>query len=113
MASRLTGGQAKNKYLEADAAEIRLPAERRVGQMMQAQAETVGFCPPGRKPDIGSAGDPISRPRIRNAVPKSLVRPTLHAGLLVPPSTAGGWLNHFPTSRMRLQFDIVLGEAHQ
>jgi hypothetical protein len=30
--------------------------------MMKAQGETVGFCPPGRKPDIGSAGDPISRP---------------------------------------------------
>jgi hypothetical protein len=35
--------QAKNKQLEVDAAEIRFRAERRVGELMQAQRETVGL----------------------------------------------------------------------
>ena len=34
--------------------------------MMRAQGETVGFCPPGRKP-IGSADDPISSPSLAGA----------------------------------------------
>ena len=34
---------AKNKQLEADAAEIRIRAERRVGEMMAAQRATVGL----------------------------------------------------------------------
>ena len=34
---------AKNRDLEADASEIRLRAERRVGELMKAQAETVGL----------------------------------------------------------------------
>ncbi len=34
--------QAKNKELELDAAEIRIRAERRLGEMLRAQKETVG-----------------------------------------------------------------------
>jgi hypothetical protein len=34
--------QARNRQLEFDAAEIRIRAERRVGELMAAQAETVG-----------------------------------------------------------------------
>lgn len=44
MAMRLYAKQAKNKELEADAAEIRLRAERRVGQMMAEQPKAK---PPG------------------------------------------------------------------
>jgi hypothetical protein len=35
--------QAKNKTLEIDAAEIRMRAERRIGEMMAMQRETEGF----------------------------------------------------------------------
>lgn len=35
--------QAKNKQLEIDAAEIRIRAERRIGELMQAQRETEGL----------------------------------------------------------------------
>ena len=40
--------QAKNRQLEVDAAEIRIRAERRVGELMAMQRETVGLAkPPG------------------------------------------------------------------
>ena len=39
--------QAKNRQLEIDAAEIRLRAERRVGQLIVAQKETVGLAQGG------------------------------------------------------------------
>jgi hypothetical protein len=40
--------QAKNKQIEIDASEIRFRAERRLGELMAAQRETVGLAkPPG------------------------------------------------------------------
>src|SRR5690348_1055042 len=54
--------QAKNKQLEIDASEIRFRAERRIGELMEAQRETVGLAPAGRPKEIGSNADPIIRP---------------------------------------------------
>jgi hypothetical protein len=42
-AMRIYAMQAKNKTLEVDAAEIRIRAERRLGEMISAQKETVGL----------------------------------------------------------------------
>src|SRR3990167_6554292 len=49
---------AKNRDMEADAAEIRFKATRRIGELMREQANTVGMARPGPKPEIGSAADP-------------------------------------------------------
>lgn len=46
-AMRAYARQAKNKQLETDAAEIRIRAERRLGQLIQAQKETVGLADGG------------------------------------------------------------------
>ena len=61
-ALRAYAKQAKNKDLEIDAAEIRIRAERRVGELMKAQRQTVGLATAGRPRKIGSEPDPISKP---------------------------------------------------
>jgi N6-adenosine-specific RNA methylase IME4 len=59
-AVRAYAKMAKNRTLEVDAAEIRIRAERRVGQLIAAQKESVGLGKPGPKGEIGSHSDPIS-----------------------------------------------------
>lgn len=57
-AMRAYGRQAKNKQLEVDAAEIRFRAERRLGELIKAQKETVGLnkgAKSGRLPKNGGA----------------------------------------------------------
>lgn len=51
--------QAKDKQLEIDASEIRIRAERRLGEMLREQKETVGMAPAGRPKKIGSDEEPI------------------------------------------------------
>lgn len=66
-AMRAYARQAKNKQLEIDAAEIRFRAERRVGELIQAQRETVGLnegtAGAGRPKKGGSNADPPKDPR--------------------------------------------------
>jgi N6-adenosine-specific RNA methylase IME4 len=79
-AMRAYARQAKNKDLEADAFEIRIRAERRLGEMMTAQKETVGLNPgaavPTRvseKPTLASQGidkNLANRARQLSAIPK-------------------------------------------
>lgn len=47
-AMRAYARQSKNKQLETDAAEIRIRAERRLGEMIAAQKEVVGLAKGGR-----------------------------------------------------------------
>jgi hypothetical protein len=62
MAMRLYAKQAKNRNLESDAFEIRLRAEKRVGEMMESQKETVGLATAGRPTkEIGFSENPISQ----------------------------------------------------
>jgi len=65
IAMRAYARQAKNKELEADAAEIRMRATRRLDQMRQAQKETVGLSkgaaekrglPENPRPTLAEAG---------------------------------------------------------
>jgi hypothetical protein len=58
-AMRAYAKQAKNKQLEIDAAEIRFRAERRVGELMQAQRETVGLSEGGRPKKTGFENNPV------------------------------------------------------
>lgn len=61
--------QAKNKQLEVDAGEIRLRSERRLGELIVAQKETVGLNPGTRpsKEHGGSMEAPPSIPTLASA----------------------------------------------
>lgn len=63
-AMRAYAHQSKNRQLEIDAAEIRIRAERRLGQLIAEQKETVGLNAGGRPPETGSKIEPVlpSRP---------------------------------------------------
>ena len=51
--------QAKNRQMEIDAAEIRIRAERRLGELMALQKATVGLGQPGRPSKNGVSNTPI------------------------------------------------------
>lgn len=72
VAMRAYARQAKNKELEADAWEIRVRAERRVGELIAAQKESVGLAVGGerggKKRLDGSRTDPSNaRPTLAEA----------------------------------------------
>lgn len=62
-AMRAYAHQAKNKQLEVDAAEIRFRAERRLGELIRAQKETVGLAKGGQpyQASTGSDKEPVDR----------------------------------------------------
>lgn len=66
-AMRAYAKQAKNKQLEVDAGEIRIRAERRLGEMIAAQRETVGLSEGGRPSKTGSQQNPVSLPTLAEA----------------------------------------------
>ena len=61
-AMRVYAHQAKNRQLEVDAVEIRMRAERRLGEMIRAQKETVGLAKGGGDTSTGSRKVPVQEP---------------------------------------------------
>jgi len=68
-AQRAYAKMAKNRNLEADAFEIRKRAERRLGDMIQAQRQTVGLAKPGgdMRPEHRVAKKPDAIPTLVGA----------------------------------------------
>lgn len=66
-AMRAYARQAKNRQLEIDAAEIRMRAERRLGELIRAQKDTVGLHEGGRPSKTGSSMAPVLRPTLADA----------------------------------------------
>ena len=58
-ALRAWAKQAKNRELEINAASIRIRAERRVGEVIGAQRESVGLSKGKPGPGRGKAGTPV------------------------------------------------------
>lgn len=58
--------QAKNKQLEIDAAEIRMRAERRLGELMEYQRNTVGLAQ-GKRSDLGREATQVDKPTLAEA----------------------------------------------
>lgn len=87
--------QAKNRELEVDAAEIRMRAERRLGELIRAQKEGPGL-------NVGKRGD-----RGPRSAPRSDTRPTLaDAGIDKKLSSRAQKLAAVPEK----QFEGMLGE---
>ena len=62
-AMRAYARQAKNRQLEIDAAEIRIRAERRLGELIRQQKETAGLNQGGRPTEkTGSQEEPVLQP---------------------------------------------------
>jgi hypothetical protein len=57
--------QAKNKDLEANAMKIRMRAERRIGELIKSQSETVGLSKGGRPPKTGLSENPVSKATLK------------------------------------------------
>jgi N6-adenosine-specific RNA methylase IME4 len=66
MAMKLYAKQAKNKVLEADAYELRVRAERKLGKMIAAQKATVGLATGGQpyqqRRSTGTRAEPVASP---------------------------------------------------
>lgn len=70
------GRMAKDKTMEIDAAEIRLRAERRLGEMLIEQKESGGFAKAGRKSVV--TNDQLETPTLADAgISKDLSSPAL------------------------------------
>ncbi len=61
-AMRVYARQAKDRQLEVDAAEIRIRAERRLGELIRAQQETVGLAKGGGDTSTGTRKVPVQEP---------------------------------------------------
>ena len=66
-AMRAYAQQAKNRQMEVDAAEIRMRAERRLGEMLRQQKETTGLNPGGRPTKTGANKEPVYTPPLADA----------------------------------------------
>jgi len=72
--------QAKNRDLEADAVEIRMRATRRIAQLMEAQAETVGLAQ-GKRTDLGYSKTQVDKPTLASqGIDKNLAHSGRSAG---------------------------------
>jgi len=71
-ALRAYAKQAKNKLLEVDAAEIRIRSERRVGELIAVQRETVGLDRGGRPKKTGFQENPVSLAEVLGTNHKNL-----------------------------------------
>jgi hypothetical protein len=60
MAMQVYARQAENRQLEADAAEIRMRATRRLGELIEEQKATVGLNEGGRPVKTGLGNNPVS-----------------------------------------------------
>ena len=115
-AMRAYARQAKNRQLEIDAAEIRIRAERRLGELIRQQKETVGLATGGEhggKPAIdGSRTEPsIKRSTLADAgIDKKLSSHVQKVAAIPEPEfegIVGEWRETLETANERVTTNIL------
>jgi N6-adenosine-specific RNA methylase IME4 len=111
--------QAKNRQLEIDAAEIRMRAERRVGELMEMQRQSVGLAT-GGKPyqDTGLQQNPVRTPTLEEAGIDKNLADRARKMAAVPEekfeAALGEWRERVADETMRVTSNLLLaGERAQ
>jgi N6-adenosine-specific RNA methylase IME4 len=118
-AMRVYAHQAKNRDLEIDAAEIRMRAERRLGEMIVAQRETIGLNKGGRPPEkTRSETEQVSRPTLEDAGIDRKLSSRAQKMAAVPAEqfekTIGSWRERVRAENERVTVDLLRhGEEEQ
>jgi len=113
-ALRAYAKQAKNKQLEIDSVEIRVRAERRVGELMRAQRETVGLARPGKHRVIGTKTDPIKKPPLAKAgIDKHLAQRARKLAAMPPKkfeADLAAWRKDVEQPQRRVTTNVVIAD---
>lgn len=125
-AMRVYARQAKNRSLEIDAAEIRMRAERRLGEMLVAQKETFGLNPGAAGAAGPGRGNKNAVPNENRVLPLTLADVGIDRKLssraqkmaAVPPekfeALIGGWRETIEAENERVSVDLLRhGEEEQ
>lgn len=119
-ALRAYAKQAKNRTLEIDAAEIRIRAERRVGELIDAQRQTVGLNRGAKGPKIsGAKHAPLKddRPTLADAgIDKHLAKRARELAAIPAPkfeSLVTGWRDTATTGKDRITNQLVRTHARE
>lgn len=116
-AMRAYAKQAKNRALEVDAAEIRFRAERRLGQLIQAQKATVGLAKPGpkQKQKIGSSKE-LNSPTLKEAGIDKKLSSRAQKLAAIPEKkfekTVAEWRDKVEDETERVTSTLQIGRAH-
>jgi N6-adenosine-specific RNA methylase IME4 len=105
--------QAKNRELEVDAAEIRLRAERRIGELIRDQKATVGLATGGQpyQKATGSEKNPVEKPTLADAGIDKRLADRARKLAVVPEKTfesrITAWREEAQAANERISLDLI------
>jgi N6-adenosine-specific RNA methylase IME4 len=115
-AMRIYARQAKNREAEIDAAEIRIRAERRIGELI-SEAKAVGQVAEGRPAKTVATDDSFSRVRLKEAgIDRDLSSRAQKLAALPPDEFAwqlSGWRDQAREEGARVTVRLIRGEAQR
>jgi phage N-6-adenine-methyltransferase len=115
-AMRAYARQAKNKRMEVDAAEIRLRAERRLGELIKLQKETVGLAQ-GKRTDLVPEAHHVGKPTLADAGIDKKLSSRAQKLAAVPDDkfeeTLGEWRERIEFENERVTTSLLLAGGHR
>lgn len=115
-ALRAYARMSKDRQMEVDASEIRIRAERRVGELMEDQRRSVGLSDGGRPKKTGASAAPVSTPTLAEAgIDKHLAKAARSAASM-PDATfekrIGQWREQALASDRPVSLEALRNGAH-